>query len=255
MRTLFLASTALITGSAAFAADLPARMPVKAPVAVAAPYSWTGCYVGGHIGAGWAHTNFSDALGNRIAPVGSEVQVDSDASFLGGGQVGCDYQFAANWVIGLAGDFSWASIDGVADDPFFSGKTAGVPLTLHSRTDFLATATGRIGYAWNTLLVYGKGGFAWSHDKYQVNNFSCVIFTSCNTNANETRTGWTAGGGVEWAFMPNWSLLVEYNHYGFGTNNLTFIDPTQPGSPAAFGVKQDFDAVKVGVNYRFGWMR
>ena len=101
-----------------------------------------------------------DPVGTRIAPVGSEVRVDSDAGFIGGGQVGCDYQFATNWVVGLAGDFSWANIDGVADDPFFSGKTAGIPLTLHSRTDFLATATGRIGYAWNTLLIYGKGGFA-----------------------------------------------------------------------------------------------
>lgn len=255
MRAFLLASTALVTGSAAFAADLPARMATKAPVAVAAPFSWTGCYVGGHVGAGWARSDFSDPVGTRIAPVGSEVRVDSDAGFIGGGQVGCDYQFATNWVVGLAGDFSWANIDGVADDPFFSGKTAGIPLTLHSRTDFLATATGRIGYAWNTLLIYGKGGFAWAHDKYQVNNFSCVIFTSCNTSANETRSGWTAGGGVEWAFMPNWSLLVEYDHYGFGTRNLTFIDPNQPNSPATFGVKQDVDAVKVGVNYRFAWWR
>ena len=55
--------------------------------------------------------------------------------------------------------------------------------------------------------------------------------------------------------MPNWSLLVEYDHYGFGTRNLTFIDPNQPNSPATFGVKQDVDAVKVGVNYRFAWWR
>lgn len=254
MKTLLLASAAVIVSGAVHAADLPARMPAKAPLMAPASFSWTGCYIGAHAGAGWSHhTDFSDSPGSTIiAPTGDVVRVDSGADFIGGGQIGCDYQFATNWVAGLAGDFSWANIEGQTSDPFFAGKTPGVPLSLHSRTDFIASATGRLGYAWDHFLLYGKGGAAWSHNKYQVNNFACVIFVSCNTSADETRSGWTAGGGIEWAFAPNWSALVEYDHYGFGeTRSLTFTDPAH-GS-AIFNVKApSFDVVKVGVNFRFG---
>lgn len=254
MKKLLLASVAVIASGAVHAADLPARMPAKAPVAAPAPFSWTGCYVGAHAGAGWGHrTDFSDQLGSSIiAPTGDVISVDSGADFIGGAQIGCDYQFATNWVVGLAGDFSWANIEGQTNDPFFAGKTPGVPLSLHSRTDFIASATGRLGYAWDQFLLYGKGGAAWSHNKYQVNNFACVIFVSCNTSADETRSGWTAGGGIEWAFAPNWSVLIEYDHYGFGeTKSLTFTDPAN-GS-AIFNVKApSFDVVKAGINFRFG---
>jgi len=252
MKGILLAGTAVFLSSSAFAADLPSRMPAKAPIASSVPVSWTGCYVGVHAGAGWAHTDFSDPTGFNIAPVGDVIGVNGGAGFVGGGQLGCDYQFATNWVVGLAGDFAWADIDGQENDPFFAGKTFGVPLTVHSRTDFLATATGRVGYAWDHYLVYAKGGAAWSHNKYDVNNFACIIFVSCYSNATDTRLGWTAGGGFEWAFTPNWSALVEYNHYGFGTKSYTFVDPNNPAGPAVFDVKQNIDVVKVGVNYRFG---
>jgi len=260
VRKLLLASTAVVWGGTAFAADLPPRVPAKAAMAYAAapaPFSWTGCYVGAHTGAGWSHTGFSDPSGTIIAPLGDVIGDNSGAGFVGGGQIGCDYQFATNWVVGLAGDFSWADISGETDDPFFAGKApfgAPAPLTLHSRTDFLASATGRIGYAWDRFLIYGKGGFAWSHDKYEANNFNCttIAFVSCNTSASDTRLGWTAGGGLEWAFASNWSVLVEYDHYGFGTKSLTFTDPANPGFPVNFNVKQDIDVVKIGVNYRFG---
>jgi outer membrane immunogenic protein len=250
MKKLLLASTAAVFSGSVFAADLPAHMPAKAPmVAVAAPSSWTGCYVGAHAGAGWAHTGFSDSTGNVIAPVGDVIGDNSGTSFIGGGQLGCDYQFATNWVVGLAGDFSWANIDGQVNDPFFAGKNPG-PLTVRSRTDFIASATGRLGYAWDHYLLYAKGGAAWSHDKYDVNNFAC-FFTACFSNATATRSGWTAGGGLEWAFAPSWSVLVEYDHYGFGTKSYTLVDPNNPAFPAAFNVKQDLDVVKIGVNYRF----
>jgi outer membrane immunogenic protein len=259
MRSFLLASTAVVTFSAAAAAaDLPARMPTKAPIAVM-PFSWTGCYVGVHAGAGWAHSKFTDVAPTSfaaIAPNGEEIAVNSGAGFVGGGQVGCDYQFASNWVIGAAGDFSWANMEGETNDPFFAGKTVGVPLSLHSRTDFLASATGRVGYAWDRYLIYAKGGAAWSHDKYEVNNFNCTatIFVSCNTSASETRTGWVAGGGLEWAFAPSWSALIEYDHYGFGTRSLAFTDPAHANSPFfnGFNVKLNIDVVKVGLNYRFG---
>ncbi|HJS60443.1 MAG TPA: outer membrane beta-barrel protein [Pseudolabrys sp.] len=249
MKKVLLASAAVVASGAALAADLPTKAPLPARVA---PFSWSGCYIGVHAGAGWSRTDFGDAPGfSFIAPVGQVVEVDSGTSFVGGGQVGCDYQFASNWVIGLAGDFSWADIDGQAVDPFFAGKTVGVPLTVHSRTDFLASATGRLGYAWDRYLIYAKGGVAWSHNKYDVNNFNCFIFVSCYSNASDTSVGWTAGAGFEWSFAPNWSVLFEYAHYEFGTNSLTFTDPSN-GRSNIFTVNTDIDVVKMGVNYRFG---
>jgi outer membrane immunogenic protein len=255
MKNFLLASTAILCSGTAFGSDLPPRVSSKAAMAYAAapaPFSWTGCYAGAHAGAGWSRTNFSDPNPGIIAPLGQLVDVKSGAGLLGGGQIGCDYQFASHWVAGLAGDFSWANIQGQTDDPFFGGKNTGSALTLHSRTDFFASTTGRIGYAWDRYLVYAKGGVAWSHNNYDANNFFCGIFIGgCYANASDTQIGWTAGGGIEWGFTPNWSVLAEYDHYGFGTKNLTFFD-TVHGFTFVFGVKQDIDVVKVGINYRFG---
>ena len=113
LKTLLLAGTALMPSGAAFAADPP----------------------GAHAGAGWGHTNLSDQVGGFFGPAGADTGIDG-AGVVAGGQVGCDYQFASNWVIGAAGDFSWASIDGNETDPFFSDKS-GTPIALRSRTDFL----------------------------------------------------------------------------------------------------------------------
>src|SRR5437016_573279 len=102
MKKLLLASSTLVFAGSALAADLPARIPAKAPVALPVAYSWTGCYFGGHVGAGWSRTNWSEpnALGfvPVIAPLGQSVNVNGDARVLGGVQAGCDYQFAGNWV-------------------------------------------------------------------------------------------------------------------------------------------------------------
>jgi outer membrane immunogenic protein len=256
MKVLLLASTAVMLSGTAFAADLPARMPVKAPIVTAAPYSWTGCYVGAHAGAGWGRTVISDpnatgATVGHIAPTPSDTIDIHGTGAVAGAQIGCDYQFASNWVVGLAGDFSWAKIDGQANDPFFGGKDGVNPLTLESHTNFLASATGRVGYAWDHYLLYAKGGAAWSHNKYAVNNFDCgFVGISCYANGSETRLGWIAGGGFEWAFAPNWTALVEYDHYGFGTKGVTFIDASHNFS-TVFNEKLDIDVVKVGLNYRF----
>jgi outer membrane immunogenic protein len=263
MRRLLLASSALVLAGPAFAADLPARMPVKAPPAVAAvPYTWTGCYLGGHVGAGWDRTSFSDpgtpfpgflfvppSIQQTLAPVGASVGVNSRAGVVGGVQAGCDYQFANNWVIGLGGDFAWSDIHGLANDPFFVGKNGG-PVPISTRTNEIASLTGRVGYAWDHFLLYGKGGGAWAHDNYSIQNLNCALFTTCNLTGSTDRTGWTAGVGLEWAFADHWSALVEYDHYGFGSKGLAFFDPVNVLT-RVYNVKQDVDVVKVGINYRF----
>ncbi|WP_314953929.1 outer membrane protein [Bradyrhizobium cosmicum] len=265
MKRLFLATSALIVAGSAQAADLGARPYTKAPVVAAVPFSWTGCYVGGHVGGGWSRTGFTDpaiATGVPGFPVtttgalpGDRIGVNGDG-VVGGVQAGCDYQFSNNWVIGIAGDFAGTDIHGVANDPFFGGKS-GNPATLSSRTDWVASVTGRVGYTWDRFLVYGKGGVGFAHDRYSLDNFITVggffcgpPFIACNATTSTDRVGWTAGAGVEWAFAPNWSALVEYNHYGFDSKRVGFVNPA--GSTALIDIRQDIDIVKVGINYRFG---
>jgi outer membrane immunogenic protein len=258
MKKLLLASTALVFGGQAFAADLPVKAPrIAAPVA----YSWSSCYVGGHVGVGWNRTSFTEADGFLdTIPVGGSVSANGRGDVLGGVQVGCDYQFASNWVIGVAGDFAWANIRGSGIDPFFAGKAPG-PITFSTKTDGLASATLRLGYAWDRVLLYGKGGVGWAHDQYTITNAPALGgsfctgtlflgFGPCNSAGSATRVGWTAGAGLEWAFANNWSAFIEYDHFGFGTKNITFAAPAA-ARPGIYGVKQDIDLVKVGLNYRF----
>src|SRR5262249_2571956 len=141
--------------------------------------------------------------------------------------------------------------------------------TASSRTDFIATATGRLGYAFGRLgegMVYAKGGAAWAHDKYQFNGQvltsacgvvtagGCVLVNSFVTpfhfGASETRVGWTVGAGVEWAVWENWSVKLEYDYLDFGSRTVTFNDPLL--GPANISVSERISEVKLGVNYRFG---
>lgn len=286
MKRILLATTALafaspVFASPALAADLaPVRMPLKAPPVVARPFTWTGCYVGGHVGAGWGHADFVDPNavlpeGGFFAPTGAGVGIDQGGGFLGGGQVGCDYQFATNWVIGLAGDLSWTNLNGSASDPFafargdpFFGGKNGVPATLRDNTQWLASVTGRLGYAWDRWMLYGKGGAAWEHSNDSIQNIAgwgtpgslcgtgtgaAFAFVACNPSGTDTATGWTAGVGVAWMFAPNWSAGIEYDHYGFGSHSVTLTSPNiLTGSAAApITVSQRIDVVKVTLDYRF----
>jgi outer membrane immunogenic protein len=272
MKSVLLASTALVVATRAMAADLPPRMPVKAaPVVVARPYSWTGCYVGGHIGADWGRTSISEPnepFLQYFAPANTPTPVDSGSDFLGGVQVGCDYQFATHWVVGAAGDFSWTNLEGQATDPFFAGKTGG-PITFNTKTEWLATATARVGYAWDRWMFYGKGGAAWAHNRDNIQNLGpwgnptfnvCVaggIAVGCNPTGTETRLGWTVGLGFEWAFADHWSTGLEFDHYDFGSHSLTLSDPNGFNGIATtatgpISVKQRVEALKLSINYRFG---
>ena len=272
MKQLLLISSALVFAGSAQAADLAARPFTKAPVAAPIPFSWTGCYLGGHVGAGWSRTDFTDPGLTSAGPAftattigllpGDSIRVGGNAGVIGGVQAGCDYQFSNNWVVGIAGDFSAADLHGTANDPFFAGKNGG-PATLSSRTDWLASVTGRVGYTWDRFLVYGKGGAGFAHDRYSLNNFQAIggpfsfcatglfAFIPCDASTSTDRIGWVAGAGVEWAFAPNWSALIEYDHYGFGTKRVGFLNAGIPIT-AFIDIRQDTDVVKVGINYRFG---
>ena len=274
MKKLLLATSVLVIAGSAQAADLAARPYTKAPIAPV-PFTWTGCYIGGHVGAGWSRTDFTDPAISTIAPgipitttglvAGDRIRVDGNAGVVGGAQAGCDYQVASNWVFGIAGDITATDLRGLANDPFFAGKT-GDPATLSARTDWVASVTGRVGYAWDRFLVYGKGGAGFAHDRYSLNNFTAIGgqncagtlflgFGPCNANTGTDRIGWVAGAGIEWAFAPNWSAFAEYDHYGFGSKRVGFQNPGFAGiipATALIDISQNIDIVKVGINLRFG---
>ena len=242
----------LLTGVAAVAfgatatvhaADLYRRPPPSLPPAVARVpvFSWTGCYIGGHIGGGWTRKTVS---ASELAPGISFT--GNTAGFLGGGQVGCNYQFAPNWVIGIEGDGSAANIKGEA-----TTTVLGITGTARAKTDWLASATGRLGWAAGPWLLYAKGGVAWAGDKYSAD---IPIFDE-HIEARETRTGWKVGGGIEWALWNNWSAKLEYDFYDFGTRSLAFTGTIfgVPEVVPGIDIKQTVNAVKFGINYRFGW--
>jgi outer membrane immunogenic protein len=243
-----------VAGSA-FAADIiPSYAPPpRAPVVYAPPpipfYNWTGFYVGGNLGAGWSQGSFSDPFGNTLSP-------NSSGQFLGGGQVGFNYEFWRGVVIGVEGDFDWlansnntsSSIALVGPSGVPTGSTASV--TLNNR--WLTTVTGRLGYAWDRVLVYGKGGGAWvgSSDPTVTINGLPTTFSSSSTNS-----GWTAGFGVEWAFWYNWSARIEYDFVGLNSRTFSLASPTGglPAGDQFTSNNRNIQLVNVGINYKFGW--
>jgi outer membrane immunogenic protein len=240
----------------ASAADLPRKAPVYAPPPPPPVFSWTGCYIGGNIGYGWGRETVSIAdLGETtgvpaLAGVPFGPVTGNTKGVLGGGQLGCNYQFAPNWVIGIEGDGEAADIKGDVTESFLNpiGPTT-VTGTAHAQTDWLASATGRLGWTWDRVMLYAKGGAAWAGDKYSAD---LPAFNE-HIETNVTRLGWTVGGGLEWAFWNNWSAKVEYDFYNFNTRNLA-LPGTIAGVPEVVpgvDIKETISTVKFGVNYRF----
>jgi outer membrane immunogenic protein len=222
---LLLASLGLGAVQSAVAADLPARGPVyKAPPAPVA-FSWTGCYIGGNVGGLWLNGDWTDAAG---AGAGSQTASGVTA----GGQVGCNYQ-TGPWVFGVEGMFNWADA---------SGDTSLAGIGLHTDTNWLANATGRVGYAIDRNLLYVKGGGAWI-DQSNTATVGGVLVDA----GDSTRGGWTVGAGWEYAFAPNWSAKIEYNYMDFGSHSPSFSS-----AATTFNVDQNAHLALFGINYRFG---
>jgi outer membrane immunogenic protein len=245
-----LSSVALIVpgfGGPVFATDMPVN---KAPAYAPVPYyNWTGFYVGGHVGwgaVGENQTAISSTAGIIIIPPGTVINTDS-SSFLGGGQIGYNQQ-TGNWVFGAEGDFSWTNAK--ASATIAGTLVANSFRTQNANTDWYATLTGRIGYAWDNWLLYVKGGAAWMNVNY--NNNVTVVPTIFNfPGSTDTRLGWTIGVGIEQALWNNWSWKLEYNYMDFGTRRYAFLDTTGTIT-TMFDINTKVNAVKVGLNYRWG---
>jgi outer membrane immunogenic protein len=227
-------AAAVLYGAPVFAADRTA------------PYDWTGCYIGASGGGVlWEKTTLTGGAGGvTINGIPLSVQTEP-TGFIGGGQVGCDYQAPSNWLIGIQGDFNGTN----ARDR----KTSLPPLvseTVDTKIDWFASATARLGYAYGPWLIYGKGGAAWVKDKLRDSGFT--LFTNFDFSGTSTTNGWTTGAGVEYALAPSWSMSLEYDYYSFGTKKVT-LSGLSNGAPSgeAVSLKQNFSVVKLGLNYHF----
>jgi outer membrane immunogenic protein len=238
-----------MTGSAV-AADMAVKArPVVAPVVV---YNWSGCYIGGNVGGGWERTRQTrfgqTGPGGAFIPLADVDYGSSTGSdFVGGGQIGCDYQFAGNWVIGIQGMYDYARIDSSHFLPAFPTFRSDV------RVKDIYTVTGRVGYLFTPqLLGYVKGGGAWTSVDYQVFQPGGVLLSE--TAYGVSRSGWTVGGGLEWMFAPGWSLFGEFNYMDFGTKTVNFVTaPVAVGNPDVVRTKLEVEQFLVGVNYKFNF--
>jgi outer membrane immunogenic protein len=241
------AALALTLAGPAVAAD----MPLKAAPPVAARFSWTGCYLGGHVGAGFAHKDITDPVqlvqdsfaGAPVTAGTTTVNLSPSGAVIGG-QIGCDYEFASSWVVGVEGSASGSTMK--------DSKTVGLPLSIpdtelvKARVEFLSSVTARVGYAFDNVLLYGRGGVALAQDRY--NAIGSLAGTPFNFEGADNRIGWTAGGGVEWAFSQHWSTSIEYDHYAFGHSRILMSDPIN-ALAGIVDTKQSVDVVKVGLNF------
>jgi outer membrane immunogenic protein len=234
--------TAAASAGAAHAADLSARPYAKAPVLAAPVYNWAGLYIGLNGGGASSHeclTIFS-AAGAAVFP-NSEGCHDATGALLGG-QIGYRWQ-VANWVFGLEAQGDWADLKGSN-----GSLTAIVPYTNQTKIDAIGLFTGQVGYAWNNVLWYVRGGAAVTDNQYS------SFFTATNVvfnAASETRWGGAVGTGIEFEFAPSWSIGIEYDHLFMGKNNVTFPMSTIAVTRSDT-ISQEVDMGLLRLNYRFG---
>jgi outer membrane immunogenic protein len=253
--------------SVANAADLPRKAPVMAPAPLPV-LSWTGCYVGGQVGGGWGKNDVTQnaaasSLGTTVFSGRATTGVDTSGAVFGG-QVGCDYQFANNFVIGIQGMLAGTSIKGTEYDAM-NGLLAGFGVsggTIGVKTKWLGSVTGRLGYSFlsqNEGLIYVKGGGAWARYETNLANIATNILLpgTAPGTVDNTFGGWTVGGGFEYRFARNWSAFIEYNYYDFSektifAGNGFACGPVGCASySTSIDMKPKLQTVTVGVNYRF----
>lgn len=259
-------STLLCAAAAVAALSVPAaaadmRMPMKAAPMMAPIFSWTGFYIGvnggGAVGAGHnAIVNETLAGAPFVSGTwpgsGNFGKLDPSGGF-GGGQIGYNYQMQ-NWVFGVETDIQGASIKDTAGATLqYTTPATTITSNVTQKLDWFGTVRGRLGIAFDRVLVYGTGGFAYGQTTTGLTMSDTLGFSAANSNKT-TRTGWVAGAGVEWAFAPNWSLKGEYQYIDLGRQRVA-AQEFLAGAPTAFAVststRADFHTGRLGVNYRF----
>ncbi len=269
IRKLLLASVGALalTGSAAFAADLPVRAPPPVYVPPAPIFTWTGIYVGGQIGYGWAtgNNNFTGYDPFYLAdPYITSNFGSTPSGVIGGGHVGYQVQLpqwsmfsSSGVVLGLEGSVDGSSLTNTSAAFFPDGTT----VTAHTNADIQGSIRGKLGIAWDRVLIYATGGVAFGGFNTNVNIADSGAITGApffaNGSVSTTRVGWTVGGGLQYAITDNWWVFAEYRYTDWGTIN----DGNLSGSGFLAGVQEtayfnghrrlDENQVQVGLSYKF----
>ncbi len=285
LRRILLASAgAMALAAPALAADLLRAPPPPPPPPP--PPMWTGFYVGLNAGGTWSSDNSINTTGFPVgsfpgfaplASVSAQLATTSvavqNSGFIGGGQWGYNYQYN-NWVLGAEGDFQGIASSHPSNAPFSQATAVvfGTPLPTNQLLsasrglDWLGTERTRVGFLiWPTFLVYGTGGLAYGQTQTNVAIGQTVEFPGFASgfsfgSSRQTLAGWTAGGGAEWLFSPNWSLKVEYLYYDLGSHTFglsplvnTFTFPVTIVGPSA-STRFNGNIVRAGIDYHINWL-
>ncbi|MEJ0096243.1 MAG: outer membrane protein [Methylocella sp.] len=246
-RILMASVGAVALAGSAFAADLPSRAPPPVYLPPVPIFTWTGFYIGAQVGYAWGTSNGN--IGDNFGDF-SSLSV-SNSGVIGGGHVGYNLQLN-QFVVGLEG-----SVDGSSLSKTFSGFVSenGIfpgfapPVTVHSSVDVMGSVRGRLGYAWDRVLIYATGGVAFAG----VNSSISTPFGF--DSASSTRVGWTVGGGLEYAITNNWSIRAEYRYSDFGHTTVfasnSFNFPLLASVGAFANRHTTENQVQAGVSYKF----
>lgn len=271
MRSLAITAAVAATvfvATPAGAADM-ARPVYKASPAPIATYNWTGFYIGGNAGAGWAHADVvtTNAPGEPGPIFGLPANLaamntagtgilDRETTFIGGGQLGYNWQ-AGNWLVGAEADFNY--FDQTATRSAAANTTIGaLNITNSVSTDWLATFRGRLGLTFDRWLVYATGGAALTDMSYtqrargDLDNAGATFGLS---EVSDTKWGWTVGGGLEYALGNGWSVKGEYLFARFSGMSTTTIvrGSTTTNTQILTGSTSDLDmhVARGGLNFKF----
>lgn len=265
---------AALTGTPALAADMPLKAPPPPPV-----LNWSGFYIGGNLGGGWASTDWKNNFdpgcpGNGAFAVTSCDFPSNSTSFIGGGQLGARWQIGM-WVVGIEGMTDYARFNSVGLESSYAA--AGIPPSTEYQNDAnklsnLYTVTGQAGLAWDRTLWYAKGGLAMSSLNRSTQTVAPPVAPFpliWNTSASQPAIGWTVGTGVEYrpASWSNVSVGLEYDYIHLTANNAStcaslnnpagsvFCGTTGGTVPVLYsGFNANINEVLVRFNYNFNWM-
>jgi outer membrane immunogenic protein len=232
--------------SACCLAGIALSLGLSASASAQSAVTWTGFYVGAHIGGGWTAQDWNQIDNNQGNALDHSADTARTGRALGGLQAGYNRQIS-RLVFGLEGDWTWTSAETCAPlvvFPDYSNCT---------RTTGYGTLTGRAGYTWNSLLAYVKGGGALTTAKYFAIFYGPGGASVDTATTRQMSVGWTLGAGVEYALDRSWSLKAEYGYLDFGrpTVELNYLPGgSSPGLIEHWQVRSTAHLVKLGVNYR-----
>jgi outer membrane immunogenic protein len=256
MKKLILTGAALaaLLGGSAMAADLPAAPIYKAPPPVAV-WSWSGFYIGLNGGYSFGSDDFTQSLTQPgIVANSFDKHTVAPRGGLFGGQAGYNWQ-VGSVVLGVEGDAQWADQRGTSCGLLClnqTGQTAGITVT--QKLKWFSTVRGRLGWAHDSYLLYVTGGGAWAgieeNDALVVSGGGGGTF---GASSSTTKSGWTAGAGIEAQLWGNWTGKLEYLHMDLGNMTTVFVPAPAAGITILTTSHIRDDLIRAGLNYKFGY--